>query len=113
MLLLILPQWLVHRIDPWSPLWPQMPARDNDNVSSMFQFPDVLHRDADLEAGARERKTDAPPRVPTEAELRDHLISAEVEVLALVEGIDASTGNTVQVQREPKEKKKKRRRRRR
>mmetsp|Transcript_22066 Transcript_22066/g.70468 ORF Transcript_22066/g.70468 Transcript_22066/m.70468 type:complete len:452 (+) Transcript_22066:412-1767(+) len=67
--------------------------------SSAYEFPDVLQRDCDLANGNRERKSAPPPRPdPQEEEdaIRDYLEAHKVEIVAVVEGIDAVTSDTIQ-----------------
>lgn len=76
----------------------------------MARFPDVLQRAADYEAGSRESSD--PPRSHTsnagrstasggavsvaQEELEAHFVESKLEVLCLVEGIDAITSATIQ-----------------
>merc|ERR1712061_123064 len=88
MLLPALPQLVIHRVDPWSPLWP----------------PDVTCQDLhQWEGGKRDPpfKFNGDSRNPwkyvlDEVSISEHLGSAQLEFLCLFEGIDSSTSCTVQ-----------------
>jgi len=55
MLLLVLPTEVVHRIDPWSPLYvPRIGGRGSTSINS-YRFPEPLQRAADADAGGRDQ----------------------------------------------------------
>ena len=106
MLLLAMPQQIVHRVDSWSPLMPPPPAGSQrsgpDNprwhLSTRYTYPGVLQRQVDVETGNREARdgnqsytalVDAP--LPSLDVVREHMIKNNCEVVVLVEGIDAVT----------------------
>jgi len=114
MLLLALPQVVVHRIDSWSPLWPDQ-AQNGPPTS--FRFPDVLQRQASphnqpmdsfcLDTAGVGKPTmllngspiGSPIDCSSRVSLQDisrQLLSGQYEVLCLVEGIDAATSSTLQ-----------------
>ena len=43
-ILLAFPQWVVHKLDMWSPL---MPTNDKTAASSVYHYPDILSRSID------------------------------------------------------------------
>lgn len=91
MLLLALPQVVVHRIDSSSPFWPDQAQH---GPAHSFRYPDVLHRDSFDAEGLGN-----PMECTSRVSLRDisrQLASGQYEVLCLVEGIDAATSSTLQ-----------------
>lgn len=105
MLLMALPQLVVHRIDDWSPLCPEEYRRcsgDGRTPAGSFAFPDILQRSADGENGNRDANLQAnqpsassPHKIDPACVLR-HIGSKELEVIVLVEGIDPTTSSTLQ-----------------
>lgn len=100
MLLMVLPQVIVHRIDPWSPLYPPECLPDDGHHPSVCpSFPDPSQRTIDMENGNRDGLPSGaalPYKVPTRAQLASHLRKSELEVIVVLEGIDGSTSNTMQ-----------------
>mmetsp|Transcript_80840 Transcript_80840/g.210610 ORF Transcript_80840/g.210610 Transcript_80840/m.210610 type:complete len:479 (-) Transcript_80840:90-1526(-) len=107
MMLLALPQLIVHRVDPWSPLWPGPPRARGSSPATGFRFPDVLQRQADVENGNRDGRplaslsaaaeaAEAPTPMPTLAEVADRFQKGQLEVLCVVEGIEPTTSGTMQ-----------------
>jgi hypothetical protein len=98
-LLMALPQVVVHRIDPWSPLFPVECLPNGHYPSSFPAFPDPSQRSIDSENGNRDGTVGTPlPAVkqPTRAQLMNHLKKSKLEVIVILEGIDGSTSNTMQ-----------------
>ena len=102
LILLSIPQQVVHRIDPWSPLFPPPtapPASTTvDTPSERYCFPDVLQREADFESGNREVRPKGAqhPAAATLAAVEAHLRATAAEIMVLVEGIDPATSYTIQ-----------------
>mmetsp|Transcript_87382 Transcript_87382/g.242373 ORF Transcript_87382/g.242373 Transcript_87382/m.242373 type:complete len:444 (-) Transcript_87382:198-1529(-) len=99
MLLLALPQLVVHRIDPWSPLCPPQlrGCAGGSSASCYLSFPEIPQRACDAENGQREPGpgTSRPP-APSLEQVAKHLAAAEMEVLCLVEGVEPATSGTLQ-----------------
>mmetsp|Transcript_43245 Transcript_43245/g.83017 ORF Transcript_43245/g.83017 Transcript_43245/m.83017 type:complete len:420 (+) Transcript_43245:99-1358(+) len=99
MLLLALPQQVVHRIDAWSPLCPPS-HRSCPGSSPATGFGcdfEVLQRACDAENGNREPASAAArPPAPGLQDVAKYLDEAQLEVLCLVEGIEPSTSGTLQ-----------------
>ncbi|EDQ92304.1 uncharacterized protein MONBRDRAFT_30728 [Monosiga brevicollis MX1] len=103
-LLLVLPNVITHQIDPWSPLMPPELRTATDkkfNARRDFGFPDVLQRDIDVAQGAREGvpsedKSDFPSLEARKEMIRSHLMKNNVEIIAIIEGVDPHTAATVQ-----------------
>ncbi|KAF1322507.1 Inward rectifier k channel protein, partial [Globisporangium splendens] len=100
MLLMVLPQVVVHRIDPWSPLFPPECLPDDGHYPNVCpSFPDPSQRIIDMENGNRDglgNGAQLPYKQPTRSQIINHLRNSELEVIAVLEGIDASTSNTMQ-----------------
>lgn len=112
MLLLALPQLVVHRIDPWSPLYPTAYSRHSHMMgtatpANSFRYPEILQRAADGENGNRDPHFAQQISEPRLAQhhtsgylnvetLADHLGSRQLEFACVVEGIDPSTSSTLQ-----------------
>lgn len=100
MLLLALPQLVVHRVDPWSPFWPDDPDAAfalDQNPATSYRFPEIHQRAADGENGNRDvGPIQQRPSPPTLLEVTERVRSGQLEVLCLVEGIDPSTSMTLQ-----------------
>merc|ERR1719281_1918191 len=99
MLLLSLPDQVLHRIDAWIPLHPtQATAQGGDvDASTSFHFPQPLLRAIDIENGSREGHTrTAEPNTISTEDILAKLREDNIEILCLVEGIDAATSYTVQ-----------------
>lgn len=100
MLLIAMPQIIVHRIDPWSPLFPPecLPEKDR-NPKLHPAYPEPSQRLVDVENGNRDG---GPPssvpayKKPTRTQIMNHLRKSELEVVVILEGIDGSTSNTMQ-----------------
>ncbi|OQR93085.1 inward rectifier K channel (IRK-C) family protein [Achlya hypogyna] len=87
----------VHRIDQWSPFYPQECRRSDYEASTSAAFPDPSQRAIDHENGNRDyNDADFVPAVPTEAQLQAHLERSELEVVVILEGEDSTTSNTMQ-----------------
>jgi len=96
MLLLALPQLVVHRIDAWSPLCPKKSQwTSRSSRATSFRYPQVLERRSDAESGSREALAPEPP-APSLDDLVQHLTTGQFEVICLVEGEDAISSNTLQ-----------------
>merc|ERR1712061_294678 len=97
MLLLMLPQIVMHRIDPWSPLWPwaDMPRTGDKTPADSFQFPEIPQRAADGENGNRDPGT-APSTTPTLSQIAKRILVGKFEILCLIEGIEQTSSSTLQ-----------------
>lgn len=100
MLLLVLPQLVVHRIDVWSPFWPYEQNLHSCSAASGFHFPDTPQRAVDAVNGNRDLgpfgKAEAQAQLTTLEEIAIHLKRQQLEVMCLLEGIDPSTSMTLQ-----------------
>eukprot|EP00406_Dinophysis_acuminata_P067221 CAMPEP_0179292298 /NCGR_PEP_ID=MMETSP0797-20121207/42786_1 /TAXON_ID=47934 /ORGANISM="Dinophysis acuminata, Strain DAEP01" /LENGTH=470 /DNA_ID=CAMNT_0021001411 /DNA_START=32 /DNA_END=1441 /DNA_ORIENTATION=+ len=113
MLLPALPQLVVHRVDPWSPLWPpdyNPPRPEVGTPANSFRFPEVPQRAADGENGNRdihfgnhrhnlnhETAWSHPwQNALDELSISEHLGDTQLEFLCILEGIDPSTSATLQ-----------------
>lgn len=97
MLLMVLPQVIVHRIDPFSPLFPPECLPEEHDSKLCGAFPNPTQRMVDIDNGNRDGGTGPVPyKRPTKAQIMRHLRTAEVEVVVILEGIDGSTSNTMQ-----------------
>ncbi|KAF0687392.1 Aste57867_20861 [Aphanomyces stellatus] len=104
MLLMALPQTVVHRIDPWSPLFPRqclplVTEQCHPHDASIYPgFPDPPQRAVDHDNGNRDYNTDPAGLIgrPTQDQIEQHLLLTELEVIVVLEGTDATTGNTMQ-----------------
>mmetsp|Transcript_61972 Transcript_61972/g.191919 ORF Transcript_61972/g.191919 Transcript_61972/m.191919 type:complete len:407 (-) Transcript_61972:5-1225(-) len=99
MLLLALPQIVVHRIDAWSPLCPPSSrvCAGGTSASCFRSFTEVPQRASDAENGQRELGKGVPrPPVPSLMQIARHLSQAQMEVLCLVEGVEPATSGTLQ-----------------
>jgi len=101
MLLLALPQLVVHRIDAWSPLCPpEYRTCPGNNPATGFTNPwDVVQRAHDVDNGSRDVAAGtARPGSPSLQEVAAYLTEAQMEVICLVEGIEPATSGTLQAQ---------------
>eukprot|EP00927_Polykrikos_kofoidii_P085841 TRINITY_DN9430_c0_g2_i1.p1 TRINITY_DN9430_c0_g2~~TRINITY_DN9430_c0_g2_i1.p1 ORF type:complete len:425 (-),score=54.67 TRINITY_DN9430_c0_g2_i1:466-1740(-) len=98
MLLLVLPQLVVHRIDAWSPLCPpSQRAHPGCSAASSFNFPDIPQRSADAENGNRDGGPEAlQPGRPSMAAITSHMLDVNIEIVCLVEGIEPVSSGTTQ-----------------
>eukprot|EP00931_Biecheleriopsis_adriatica_P093203 TRINITY_DN66948_c0_g1_i1.p1 TRINITY_DN66948_c0_g1~~TRINITY_DN66948_c0_g1_i1.p1 ORF type:complete len:380 (-),score=70.96 TRINITY_DN66948_c0_g1_i1:24-1163(-) len=80
MLLLAIPQLVVHRIDACSALFPQCEGQE--------AFPRALPRASEMERDTGE--------AVLREQIEDHLAKTQVEILCVVEGIEASSSMTLQ-----------------
>lgn len=123
MLLLTVPNTVVHRLDAWSPLIPpkvistciqQTEAaaaisteREDDHSSYSYKFPQVLQRQSDYESGNRtcrnkdfgislDKFLDLMGKDSSPNTVMDYLRQTEAEVVVIVEGIEPLTSCTVQ-----------------
>lgn len=100
MLLMVLPQVVVHRIDQWSPLFPpECLPRNGEDPKTCASYPDPTQRQVDIDNGNREGGLPGAPKLyeePTKAQIMDHLRRSGLEVVVILEGIDSSTSNTMQ-----------------
>ncbi|OQR83150.1 inward rectifier K channel (IRK-C) family protein, partial [Achlya hypogyna] len=113
-LILALPSIVVHRLDSWSPLLPpDMQAFPTEhNPSTHYRFPEPVQRAADLDAGNREDRhrggkgplfnVSAEPEKQTLTNAEINCILAywkevHLEIVVLIEGIDASSSATIQM----------------
>eukprot|EP00811_Abedinium_folium_P024453 NODE_3436_length_2035_cov_31.544549.p1 GENE.NODE_3436_length_2035_cov_31.544549~~NODE_3436_length_2035_cov_31.544549.p1 ORF type:complete len:330 (-),score=60.75 NODE_3436_length_2035_cov_31.544549:160-1149(-) len=107
MLLPALPQLVVHRIDPWSPLWP-FPTTAEDRqpgvhtAANTYLYPEPLQRKCDDENGNRDPCCGMAPgasHVQQEADqfsISRHLAESEHEIICILEGTDPSSSCIVQ-----------------
>eukprot|EP00730_Choanoeca_flexa_P014149 TRINITY_DN6079_c0_g1_i1.p1 TRINITY_DN6079_c0_g1~~TRINITY_DN6079_c0_g1_i1.p1 ORF type:complete len:512 (+),score=97.87 TRINITY_DN6079_c0_g1_i1:73-1536(+) len=99
-LLLMLPNTVVHRIDNWSSLLPldlRRGMQDDHDASGYFYFPDVLQRHMDAESKSRETTVKPEDDLATQKKaIQDQLKQENIEILAIVEGVDPYTAATVQ-----------------
>lgn len=101
MLLLALPQLVVHRIDAWSPLCPpEYRSCPGGNHATGFTNPwDVVQRANDIDTGNREiMPGTARPASPDLQAVTEYLAQAHIEIICLVEGIEPATSGTLQAQ---------------
>eukprot|EP00747_Dinoflagellata_sp_TGD_P103728 gnl/TRDRNA2_/TRDRNA2_169058_c0_seq1.p1 gnl/TRDRNA2_/TRDRNA2_169058_c0~~gnl/TRDRNA2_/TRDRNA2_169058_c0_seq1.p1 ORF type:complete len:447 (-),score=62.34 gnl/TRDRNA2_/TRDRNA2_169058_c0_seq1:145-1485(-) len=98
MLLPIMPQLIVHRIDAWSPLYPAAAGgqREGCTPADSYRFPEIPQRAADGENGNREVHPSRRHEQVGLAELAQHIARSEFEVISLVEGIDPGSSNSLQ-----------------
>ncbi|CAI5732181.1 unnamed protein product [Peronospora destructor] len=100
MLLMVLPQVVVHRIDQWSPLFPpECLPRGGGDSKNCASYPDPTQRQVDIDNGSRDGGLPGDPKVykePTKAQIMKHLCKSGLEVVVILEGIDSSTSNTMQ-----------------
>lgn len=98
MLLIALPQTVVHRIDPWSPLFPPECLPSKGHYPKMCPaYPEPMQRLIDIENGNRDGGDGVRPyKKPTKTQIMDHLHKTDLEVVVILEGIDCSTSNTMQ-----------------
>lgn len=100
MLLMVLPQVVVHRIDQWSPLYPpECLPRNGGDSKTCANYPDPTQRQVDIDNGNRDGGLPGSPVLyekPTKTQIMNHLRKSGLEVLVLLEGIDSSTSNTMQ-----------------
>jgi len=94
-LLLTLPQRVVHRIDAWSPLCPYLTTPEGHHPEGSYLFPEPLQRQTDRDNGNRERGAQSI-RSTGWGELQGYWTENSVEVIVLVEGIDAVTSDNFQ-----------------
>ncbi|KAF4321916.1 hypothetical protein JM18_003699 [Phytophthora kernoviae] len=125
MLLLALPSVVVHRMDAWSPLLRPKCAETcglHHNPARGYLFPEPLCREADAQSGDRDGliqvdqannhvhnncrcktgnaamgDSHAATQPPTVEEIVKYWEESQLEVVVLVEGIDAVTSATIQV----------------
>ncbi|CAI5723528.1 unnamed protein product [Hyaloperonospora brassicae] len=100
MLLMVLPQVVVHRIDQWSPLFPPecLPS-DGGDPKTCARYPDPTQRQVDIDNGNREGGLPGEAKLykaPTKLQIMNHLCKSKLEVVVILEGIDSSTSNTMQ-----------------
>ncbi|KAI9895690.1 hypothetical protein PsorP6_009766 [Peronosclerospora sorghi] len=102
MLLMIVPQIIVHRIDQWSPLFPPAcrPRDGAHDPKTWAAYPNPTQRQVDMENGNRDGRVPTDARgfdlAPTKEQIRNHVHASKLEVLVILEGIDSSTSNTMQ-----------------
>ncbi|KAG7397269.1 G protein-activated inward rectifier potassium channel 2 [Phytophthora boehmeriae] len=100
MLLMVLPQVVVHRIDQWSPLFPpECLPRNGGDPKTCASYPDPTQRQVDIDNGNRDGGSPDAPKLyqePTKRQIMDHLRKSGLEVVVILEGIDSSTSNTMQ-----------------
>eukprot|EP01062_Namystynia_karyoxenos_P036235 TRINITY_DN2639_c0_g1_i1.p1 TRINITY_DN2639_c0_g1~~TRINITY_DN2639_c0_g1_i1.p1 ORF type:complete len:459 (+),score=132.29 TRINITY_DN2639_c0_g1_i1:52-1377(+) len=104
MVLLALPQLVVHRIDAWSSLAPARVRHSTGSpvtVRSTHRFPDPPQRVVDAENGNRDGQAPKSFDGTSGAELSAallarHIRSMQLEMLCIAEGIDVSTSATTQ-----------------
>uniref|UniRef100_A0AAV1V587 Uncharacterized protein n=1 Tax=Peronospora matthiolae TaxID=2874970 RepID=A0AAV1V587_9STRA len=123
MMLLALPSVVVHRMDAWSPLLRPKGADtcgSHHNPARGYLFPEPLCREADAQSGDRDGSVQvatksehntcrcvtnnvavsdvhAATEPPTIEEIKQYWAECQMEVVVLVEGIDAVTSTTIQV----------------
>ncbi|TDH67853.1 hypothetical protein CCR75_002836 [Bremia lactucae] len=100
MLLMVLPQVVVHRIDQWSPLFPpECLQRDCEDSKTCTNYPDPSQRQVDIDNGNRDGGLADNfnfCKAPTKMQIINHLRKSGLEVIVILEGIDSSTSNTMQ-----------------
>merc|ERR1712070_1082210 len=99
MMLPIMPQLVVHRIDAWSPLCPPAAScqhRERCTPADSYRFPEIPQRAADGENGNREVHPTRRHEQVDLAELAKHIACSEFEVLSLLEGNDPTSSNSLQ-----------------
>ncbi|CEG49734.1 animal inward rectifier k channel (irk-c) family protein [Plasmopara halstedii] len=100
MLLMVLPQVVVHRIDQWSPLFPpDCLPRDGGDSKTCAMYPNPTQRQVDIDNGNRDGGLPGSTQLykePTKMQIMNHLRKSGLEIIALLEGIDSSTSNTMQ-----------------
>lgn len=105
MLLIAMPQTIVHRIDQWSPLFPPecLPNRTGTECNPKLfpAYPDPSQRMVDVENGNRDGGDNMQAllgaiKKPTRAQIMNHIHQTELEVIVVLEGIDGATSNTMQ-----------------
>ncbi|KUF89445.1 hypothetical protein AM588_10008332 [Phytophthora nicotianae] len=100
MLLMVLPQVVVHRIDQWSPLFPpECLPRDGGDPKTCASYPDPTQRQVDIDNGSRDGGLPGDPKLykePTKMQIMNHIRKSGLEVVVILEGIDSSTSNTMQ-----------------
>ncbi|KAL4175422.1 hypothetical protein KRP22_000388 [Phytophthora ramorum] len=95
MLLLALPSVVVHRMDAWSPLLRPKSAEtcgQHHNPARGYLFPEPLCREADAQSGDRDGAVNVNQTTNPQ-----YWAESQLEVVVLVEGIDAVTSATIQV----------------
>ncbi|KUF70758.1 ATP-sensitive inward rectifier potassium channel 11 [Phytophthora nicotianae] len=125
MMLLALPSVVVHRMDAWSPLLRPKSVETcglHHNPARGYLFPEPLCREADAQSGDRDASVQvdqatnpvhntcrcttgnaamgdvhAATQPPTIEEIKQYWDESQLEVVVLVEGIDAVTSATIQV----------------
>ncbi|KAL3660986.1 hypothetical protein V7S43_014001 [Phytophthora oleae] len=125
MLLLALPSVVVHRMDAWSPLLRPKSAETcgmHHNPARGYLFPEPLCREADAQSGDRDSSVlvnqatnpvhnmcrcttgnaamgdvHAATQPPSIEEIKQYWAESQLEIVVLVEGIDAVTSATIQV----------------
>ncbi|KAH9125046.1 hypothetical protein AeMF1_004278, partial [Aphanomyces euteiches] len=95
-LLMALPQMVVHRIDPWSPLFPPQCLPFVHEASTTPGFPEPPQRAVDHDNGNRDYNQASDVEQPTQDQIEQHLLLSELEIVVILEGTDAMTGNTMQ-----------------
>ncbi|CAH0476003.1 unnamed protein product [Peronospora belbahrii] len=100
MLLMVLPQVVVHRIDQWSPLFPpECLPRGGGDAKNHASYPDPSQRQVDIDNGNRDGGLPGDLKKfqePTKTQIMKHLRKSGLEVVVILEGIDSSTSNTMQ-----------------
>lgn len=101
MLLMVLPQIIVHRIDQWSPLFPPECLPESGCFPNVApSYPDPSQRQCDIDNGNRDGQTAGtsyrPYKQPTKSQILNHMRRSELEVIVILEGIDSLTSNTMQ-----------------
>jgi hypothetical protein len=98
LMMLMLPQWIIHRVDPWSPFWPfPSTGEEGQDASNSFDPPCAPQRTMDSDVSARGYRSNYRPREPTQEELVSFMRRSDIEVLCVLEGTDSTTGKLVQV----------------
>lgn len=122
MMLLALPSVVVHGIDAWSPLLRPKSADTcgvHHSPARGYLFPEPLCREADAQSGDRDASetnkesvhlahmtcrcgaekasTGDLPQLPSIEDIQQYWAESQLEVVVLVEGIDAVTSTTIQV----------------
>ncbi|CAI5711315.1 unnamed protein product [Hyaloperonospora brassicae] len=123
MMLLALPSVVVHRMDAWSPLLRPKSADTcgvHHNPARSYLFPEPLCRAADAQTGDRDGSVQVVTKsehntcrcagnnaaasdvhveaqLPSVEEIKQYWAESQMEVVVLVEGIDAVTSTTIQV----------------
>jgi len=97
-----LPSVISHPIDAFSPLRERSKKEMCRDPSSSYQYPDVLQRECDIENGSRDclrlngNQEEEQDFTHEEFSIKDYMSRHKIEIIVLIEGIDAVTSDTIQ-----------------